>query len=117
MNLLEETCKAIIDSNHATEDIEYIGSIHSFYCCTWEEFEELANIEYNNSSGSEIIAFDLVIIFKDKGILERYTYNKSECWNYIPPIENLSQVIKSRIKSLISTSPCGWSSLMEINEE
>lgn len=86
MNLLEETKRDLERFGKSPGDIEYIGSL-SGYCCTWAEFETLANLEYDRGFGTAEIATDLVILFRDRTWMERGEYDGSEWWEYrTPPV-------------------------------
>ena len=82
MNLLEETIEAIENSGHEIEDIIFIGSEESGYCCDWDEFKVLANIEYDSGVGSQEIASDLIIVFSDMSTMWRHEYHGSENWQF-----------------------------------
>lgn len=82
MNLLKETLAELIYIKKDNSDIEFIGSSDGEYACTWNHFCELANIEYDKSYGSNKIAIDLVIVFKDGSWLSRREYDGSEWWEY-----------------------------------
>jgi len=96
MNLLKETLDKLANSNHVPSDIKFIGSV-SGYSCTWEEFQKLANIEYDSGYGSQIVASDLIIIFSDNSWLERREYDGSEWWKHI-----ICPKISSNLKSINS---------------
>ena len=64
-NLLKETKEAIKKSGHKIEDILFIGSEKSGHSCTWEEFEKLADVEYDGGYGASEVAQDLIIVFKE----------------------------------------------------
>jgi hypothetical protein len=114
MNLLEETKEAIITSKHIPEEITFIGSITSGYNCSWEEFEVLADKEYNASYGAAEVAQDLKIIFEDNTYLERGEYDGSEWWEFTPILT--IPTINKRINSLFAAG-VGWEDLIEINEK
>ena len=109
-NFLEETCRTIIDSNHTTEDIIFIGSEHSGYYCNWEEFESLADFEYNNKEGNPGVAVDLTIIFLDNGALHRHLHKGLRIWAYYP-YHDLK--CKRKIKTL--QNKIGWENLEKIH--
>lgn len=97
-NLLEQTKKAIGRSNHSIEDIVYIGSRRTGHSCTWDDFCKLADKEYDDGYGSQEVAEDLTITFKDNSILLRWEYDGREWWKYIYPIPPESQ--RSPIKEI-----------------
>ena len=116
MNLLKETREDIKNSGHNINDIIFIGSEESGHQCTWEEFNILADFEYDNGYGAQEVATDLIIVFSDGSKLWRSEYDGSEGWSYnkkfIQPIK------KYKIKSLFSKhcGNVGWTDLKEINE-
>lgn len=83
MNLLNETRYEMIGIGKTISDIKFIGSHDGVYGCTIEEFEKLANIEYNDGYGSQEIPEDLVILFNDDSYLARWEYDGSEGWKYM----------------------------------
>lgn len=89
MNLLSETIQAIAESCHTPEQIIFIGSEISGHRCTWEEFQILANREYDNGYGygGQKVARDLVVVFIDGSKLEREGYDGSEWWRFSEPFE------------------------------
>ena len=84
-NLLYETREAIEQSKHHPRDIIFIGSKCSGHRCTWQEFIGLANQQYDSGYGSQEVALDLIIVFKDSSYLEREEYDGSEWWRLIEP--------------------------------
>ena len=112
MNLLEETIEAIKESGHKIEDIIFIGSEKSGYCCDWEEFKVLANIEYYSGFGSQKIALDLIIVFSDKSTMWRHEYDGSECWQFSKPF-----VMPKDKKKIITLCNGGmWEDLEQMNK-
>ena len=82
-NLLEETTKAIWDACKTGEDIIHIGVADgSCRSCTWAEFAEMANRDYDSGYGGAEVLMALVIVFKDGSWLERAEYDGSEWWEY-----------------------------------
>lgn len=111
MNLLTETLGAITCSGHTPEDIVFIGSRDSGHCCTWEEFKILADQEYDSGFGSQDVARDLEIVFKDKQTMWRSEYDGSEWWSYSVPFKMPKE------KKPIRTLFCGmWSYLADQDE-
>jgi len=47
----------------------------------WENFKEVANVEYDSGFGSPQVAEDLIIMGSDFW-LERHEYDGSEWWEY-----------------------------------
>lgn len=85
MNLLQETIKAIKDSGHTPEQIIFIGSEESGHHCTWEEFQELADIEYGDGFDAQMVPLDLIIVFDGGATMWRSEFNGSEIWDYSRP--------------------------------
>jgi hypothetical protein len=83
-NLLQETRREIEASGHTPADIVFIGSRRSGHSCTWDEFETLADVEYDDGYGSAEVAGDLEIIFSDGAFMHRGEYDGSEWWAYWP---------------------------------
>ncbi len=114
-NFLEETVEAIKESGHTAEDIVFIGSLESGHSCSWNEFQVLANQEYNSGFGSAKVAQDLVIAFKDNTYMKRGEYDGSEWWEFNPPLK----IPEGRhpIKRLFVTKEeIGWLDLKQMNK-
>jgi len=111
-NLLEETKEAIAESGHRPEDIVFIGSENSGYQCTWDEFQVLADQEYNSGFGSAAVAIDLVVVFDDGQKMWRGEYDGSEWWEHSVPHSPPKE--RKKIKRLIGGI---WSTVEEINDE
>jgi hypothetical protein len=111
INLLNETKEAIKRSGHTIKNIIFIGSEGSGHSCTWEEFRDLANVEYDSGYGGQKVASDLIFVFEDGQKMWRGEYDGSEWWEFGSPFvmpEN-----KLPIKSLFAD--IGWDSLQDIN--
>lgn len=82
-NLLEET-KANLEAHHKSpKDVLWVGTSDGSEATTWEEFEKIADFEYDNDYGIIEIRRDLVVIGKEKNWwLERYEYDGSGWWVY-----------------------------------
>ena len=111
MNLLQETRKAIALSGHSETDIVFIGSEVTGHQCSWQDYCEMANIEYHSGYGAAEVATDLLIVFSDGQKLWRGEYDGSEWWEYSQPFVKPEQ-------SLPITRLTGgmWKSLAELND-
>lgn len=78
MNLLKETIEKLAEVGMSETDIAHIGN--SEYGCSWEEFEELANVEYDSGFGASEVTTDLIIVFHTGSYLSREEYDGSEWW-------------------------------------
>lgn len=87
MNLLEETKIDIERSGHTIADVAFIGSVDAAYSCTWDEFTNLADVEYDSSYGTSEIATDLIVLFSDGKKMWRGEYDGSEWWEFDAPGE------------------------------
>lgn len=114
MNLLKETQSIIMEELHKPKDIIFIGSEESGHSCSWEQFTELANIEYDNGYGSQKIAKDLIIVFNNGAKMRRDEYDGAEGWVYDKPFK-MPEELKA-IKSL-GGDECMWVRLEEIQEK
>ena len=113
-NLLIETRNVIKHTGHTIEDIVFIGSERSGHCCAWEEFEILADREYDSGFGAQKVASDLIIVFSDGMKMWRHEYDGSEYWSYSAPF-TMPKEFKP-IESLFANS-VGWENLAEIHGE
>jgi len=88
MNLLQETLTEIAERGHSVDDVIYVGS-RDGYSCSWEQFTELADREYDSGYGSQEVAADLEIHFTDGSWLERWEYDGSEGWDFRNPFRDV----------------------------
>jgi hypothetical protein len=79
-NLLEETLEVLQEHSIKEEDILRCGYRDGGWF-SWDNFKELANIEYDDGYGSVEIPSDLVVVGKDFW-LERAQYDGSEWWGF-----------------------------------
>lgn len=115
INLLKETKKAIKNSGHKPNDIIFIGSEKSGHSCSWGEFTQLADIEYDAGFGWREVASDLIIVFVDGTQMWRGEYDGSEWWEYSKSFKAPEHTIP--ITRLVITSDHnGWTSLAELND-
>ena len=112
-NLLQETVEDIARSGHTPEDIVFIGSETSGHCCTWTEFQKLADIEYDAGFGAQEIASDLEIVFRDGAKMWRHEYDGSEHWTYSQPFKMPTTTLPiTRLK--VAGDQVGWRTLEQI---
>ena len=79
VNFLKETLDKMIENGISPNDVLYV--FNSFGYCSWEEFEKLANFDYNNGYG--LVAIDLNLIVRGSDWwLERGEYDGSEWWKF-----------------------------------
>ena len=79
INFLKETLNKIEENSVSPDDVLYV--FNSFGYCSWEEFEKLANFDYDNGYG--LIAIDLNLIVRGSDWwLERGEYDGSEWWEF-----------------------------------
>jgi len=105
MNLLEETLSAIKSSGHEPSDIMFIGSEVSGHSCTWEEFKQLADQEYQDGVDTRTVARDLTIVFFDGQRIRRDKFDgidKTDWWEYFKPFR-MPEELKS-IRTLFSSA-------------
>ena len=77
MNLLEETMYKLKQYNKTSSDVLWIGTNKKY--TTWEQFAQIANLQYNDGYGGPEIYMDLKIVGSDWW-LERYEYDGAERW-------------------------------------
>ena len=115
MNLLSETIDAIKDSGHTPEDICFIGSRESGHSCTWEEYKKLADIEYGNGYGSQEVARDLIIVFKDGSSMWREEFDVAEWWSFARPFQFPTEQ-KTISRLVVAEDEIGYKTLAELNQ-
>ena len=101
MNLLKETRHCIEQAGYVPEEIIFIGSIDSGHSCTWDEFCILANHDYDNGPGTQVVATDLIIVFKDNVQMWRFESDGTECWEWRSMFK--APIDRKRINNLFGT--------------
>jgi hypothetical protein len=98
-NLLKETIEELKNNGKTYKDVLWVGSKNGY--STWDDFEKVANIEYDNGYGGNEIAMDLWIVGKDFW-LERHEYDGSEWWEFksIP----IKPKAKRKLKSVLNNN-------------
>ena len=69
--LLEDTLKAIKESGHREEDVDYVGSLDGRLRVSWRDARTILDINYPDFAPSLQICYDLCIRFKDGSGLTR----------------------------------------------
>jgi hypothetical protein len=87
MNFLTETRQCLESQGLNESDIVFIGTNDSESSCTWEEFCVMADYEYDNGFGAQVICDDLTMLFRDGTRMVRLEYDGSEWWWPIRPID------------------------------
>ena len=77
-NLLKETEIYIEMWGKKVTDVKWVGS-EDYGWFTWEDFKELANVDYDDGFGAQEVAKDLLVVGEDWW-LERHEYDGSEWW-------------------------------------
>ena len=80
-NLLEETKEKLAVCHKTPKDVLWVGTSDGSEAITWDEFEKMADFDYDDGYGAAEIRMDLVVVGKDWW-LERYEYDGSEWWEY-----------------------------------
>jgi len=111
-NLLSETEETIKGYGKKIEDIKWVGSKCGKYVISWEDFEKIANIDYDGSYGAQEIAEDLVVV-GDNWWMERAEYDGSEWWEF-----KSTPIKKEETLSFNSVggSGCMWKDIKTLNE-
>lgn len=79
-NFLEETIKCLQDNGKSPSEVLWVGDRLIGYF-TWDDFKDVANIEYDPGFGSAEIN-DQIIIVGDNWWMERQEYDGSEWWEF-----------------------------------
>jgi len=80
-NLLEETKNKLVIHHNTPKDVLWVGTAKGTEAITWEEFEKMADFDYDTGYGAVEIRPDLVVVGKDWW-LERHEYDGEEWWEY-----------------------------------
>ena len=104
MNLLKETIDRLTENGLTSDDVLWVGGNNVY--STWENFEEVANADYNSGYGGQEVARDLIIVGRDWW-LERLERDDREWWTLksypkIPPnrVELTCDIIGGMWKSI-----------------
>lgn len=79
INLLTETLQILNRHNKTPKGFLWVGDCYKK--TTWENFEKIANINYDNSWGCNEICENLLVV-GDGWWLERGEYDGSEWWEF-----------------------------------
>lgn len=85
INLLEETKSMMEEHGYSSADIVFIGCESTGHSCTWEQFEQLADKNYDNGYGWQKVMGDLIIVMSDGSRMDRGEYGGSEWWKLTKP--------------------------------
>lgn len=113
MNFLKETIGDIETAGKTPEQIIFIGSEESGHECTWQEFLQLADFDYDAGFGAQEVATDLIIVFEDGSKMWRHEYDGSERWDYSTPFARPAE--KKPINRLqVKSDQVGWRDLADV---
>lgn len=113
-NLLIETLEILRTAGKSSTDVEWVGNSKVWF--TWQEFEELADTEYDKGFGAQEVAQDVLVVGKDWW-LERGEYDGAEWWEYKTlPLKPSKQItLRALTVAQRDGSRIGWESLAELN--
>jgi hypothetical protein len=114
-NLLKETINDIARSGHVPTDIVFIGSAGTGHECTWAEFCVLADIHYDSGFGSQKVATDLIIVFRDGTKMWRHEYDGSEYWDFSYPFKR-PQFAHPIKRLVVGVDQVGWRTVAEVSD-
>lgn len=117
MNLLRETIEILANHNKTPEDVLWVGC--SDFKSSWDNFKDVADIEYDSGYGGQEVAADLIIMGNDFW-MERHEYDGSEWWEFkmfINPKEErkIVALTTDQAHKLGIHCRCGWDDLSSIN--
>ncbi len=78
-NLLNETLAVLKSNNLEPKDVLWIGNKN--IKTDWENFAKIADVNYDNGFGGQVVATDLKVVGKYWWI-ERHEYDGSEWWEF-----------------------------------
>lgn len=93
MNLLTETINQLNHYKKTTSDVLWVGDSEVYF--TWDEFAEVADVEYDSGYGSHEIFEDLVVV-GNGWWLSRGEYDGSEWWDFNTPPDKPSIHLKQK---------------------
>ena len=113
-NLLEETLGVMDEFGLTYEDVTYVGSENNQYQMTWDEFESLADMDYDSGYGAPEVATDLEIRFQDGTYFVRAEYDGSEWWEAVISRVNPESSTKPITRLIVSPKEIGWMTIAEL---
>ena len=84
VNFLKET-KELVDASGMTPI--YIGLADGNVTMTWEHFQTIADFDYDDGFGDNVIHLDFIVAFEDGSYLKREEYDGSEWWLHVKPFK------------------------------
>ena len=105
----KETLKFLSKHNKSPEDILWCGS-EEYGWFSFNDFMEIAPVDYDSGFGGQLIAKDLLIVGKDFW-LERHEYDGSEWWEY----KSMPKQPEKYIKPKTIMNKDNWATLEEMN--
>lgn len=113
MTLLEETIAVIQSEGGSVDEVKWVGSSDGTYAISWDEFCEIAKINYDDGYGGQEIAEDLVVVGTNWW-MTRGEYDGSEWWEFHtkPKIGK-----KPKKFTKVKVKGWGWSYLHNMNTE
>lgn len=115
-NLLEETKKHILASNHLETDVMFVGSDDGEYRISFEDFTKISDFLYDEGYGSQEIAPDLIVYFNDGSYLRREEYDGAEWWEYMHP-HRFSKEDTYQTFNKVKKGNLLFGSIKDLNEE
>jgi len=81
-NLLQETIDALNKYGQSPKDVKWVGT-PAWGWFTWEDFERIADIEYDDEKCFPAVAIDLMVVGEDWWLERIYNYTlQVEWWVY-----------------------------------
>lgn len=113
INLKEETLEMMDLFDKTVDDIAWIGGYT--FSIPVDLFFELADVEYDDDYGSQKVAKDLKIVFKDNTAMYRREYDGKEWWQFINL--NQPQIERTDVYRLVSADwSSGYEALCSLNQ-
>ena len=123
INFYDETYRAILNSNHTIDDIDFFSMIEDYgessyniwkftviqdnsqeFQFSFDDFKRNANFYYDNGYGIIYINQTLKIIFKDGSFLKRCEYDGLEWWEFVQiPKKDNNKVYTGKTINFIDT--------------
>ena len=106
-NLLSETLMFMAEHGKTPDDVRWVGDTTIWF--SWDEFANVANVEYDAGFGGQEVASDLLVV-GDDWWMERHEYDGTEWWEFktLPTLPS-QHVVPRTVFGL------GWTSLADAN--
>ena len=114
-NLLVETIGTLKCYEKTPTDVLWVGNGCGKYVISWNDFEAIANEEYDPGYGAQEVASDLVVVGADWW-LSRWEYDGSEGWKFNSiPLKSKNPIPFTHV--ICPEELVGWQCIKDLEEK